>query len=63
MCGVAGVTSEKARSHSAVLSDWINGVGAQAQFVAFSEVYTALERGILDCGVTGRRPGFRPAVV
>ena len=48
----------KTRSHSAALSDWINGMGAQAQFVAFSEVYTALERGILDCGVTGADPAY-----
>ena len=44
---------KKTRSHSAALSDWIEGMGASAQFVAFAEVYTALERGILDCGVTG----------
>ena len=43
---------KKTRSHGSALSDWINGFGADAQFVAFSEVYTALERGILDCGVT-----------
>ena len=42
----------KVRSHGAALSDWINGFGADAQFVAFVEVYTALERGFLDCGVT-----------
>ena len=46
------------RSHSAALSDWITGMGADAQFVAFSEVYTALERGILDCGVTGSDPAY-----
>jgi TRAP-type C4-dicarboxylate transport system substrate-binding protein len=40
------------RSHGAALSDWIEAFGASAQFVAFAEVYTALERGILDCGVT-----------
>ena len=28
-------------------------MGADAQFVAFAEVYSALERGILDAGVTG----------
>ena len=47
----------KIRSHSAGLSDWINGMGAEAQFLAFAEVYTALERGILDAGVTGATPG------
>lgn len=48
----------KTRSHSAALSDWIEGMGAEAQFIAFSEVYTALERGILDAGVTGADPGY-----
>ena len=48
----------KTRSHSAALSDWIEGMGASAQFVAFAEVYTALERGILDAGVTGGDAGF-----
>ena len=48
----------KTRSHAAALSDWIEGMGAEAQFVAFSEVYTALERGILEAGVTGSTPGY-----
>ncbi len=48
----------KTRSHAAALSDWINGMGAEAQFLAFAEVYTALERGILDAGVTGSTPGY-----
>ena len=43
-------------SHSPALSDWIRGMGGQAWPVAFSEVYTALERGILDAGVTGATP-------
>ena len=53
----------KTRSHAAALSDWINGMGAEAQFLAFAEVYTALERGILDAGVTGSTPWPRPALV
>ena len=42
----------KTRSHSTILGDLINGTGAEAQFVAFAEVYTGLERGILDAAVT-----------
>ena len=53
-----GFEGKKTRSHSAALSDWINGMGAEAQFLAFAEVYTAIERGILDCGVTGADAGF-----
>ena len=45
-------SGKKIRSHGIALSDWINGMGAYAQFFAFAEVYTALERGIVDCGVT-----------
>ena len=41
----------KTRSFSAATSDWLNGMGAEAQFLAFAEVYTALERGLLDCAV------------
>ena len=53
-----GFAGKKTRSHSAALSDWINGMGAEAQFLAFAEVYTAIERGILDCGVTGADAGY-----
>ena len=33
-------------------------MGSEAQFVAFAEVYTALERGILDGGVTGANAAY-----
>ena len=39
-------------------ADWINGMGAGAQFLAFAEVYTANERHILDCGVPGADAGY-----
>ena len=55
---LAGFKGKKTRSHGAALSDWIEGMGASAQFVAFAEVYTALERGVLDCGVTGADPAY-----
>ncbi len=48
----------KTRSHSTELSDWLDGMGAESQFVAFAEVYPAMERGILDAGVTGANPGL-----
>jgi TRAP-type C4-dicarboxylate transport system substrate-binding protein len=49
---VADFEGMKTRSHSTVLADLVNGIGADAQFMAFSEVYTGLERGILDAAVT-----------
>jgi TRAP-type C4-dicarboxylate transport system substrate-binding protein len=47
----------KVRQHSLPLGDLIGYLGGEGQFVAFAEVYTALERGILDAGVTGVLPG------
>ena len=48
----------KVRSFGGALSDMIDGMGSEAQWVAFSEVYTALERGILDGGVTGANAAY-----
>ena len=48
----------KVRAFGTAIGDWISGMGADPQFVAFAEVYTALERGILDAGVTGATPAF-----
>ena len=53
-----GLDGKRTRSHSAALSDWLEGMGAQAQYLSFAEVYSALERGRLDCGVTGSDPGY-----
>ena len=48
----------KTRSHSDDLSNWLDHMGADAQFVAFAEVYTALERRILDAAITGANPAL-----
>ena len=53
-----GFEGKRIRNHSLALSDWINGMGARSQFRAFAEVYTAIQRGILDCGVTRADAGF-----
>ena len=47
----------KTRAFGTSISDWIHGMGGEAQFLAFAEVYTALERGILEAGVTGGDAG------
>ena len=46
------------RSISSTMSDWLGGMGAEAQFIAFAKVYTALERGIIDAAVTGPDAAF-----
>ena len=48
----------KIRSRSAAQSDWIIGMGAEPEYVAFQEIHTALRLGILDVGLTGASPGY-----
>ena len=51
------VQGMKTRAFGTSISDWIGGMGGDPQFLAFAEVYTALERGILEAGVTGGDAG------
>ena len=51
-------TGKNIRQHSTILGDLLAGLGAAGQFVAFADVYTALERGVLDAGITGGTPGY-----
>ena len=53
----ADVEGMKTRAFGTSISDWIAGMGGDPQFLAFAEVYTALERGILEAGVTGGDAG------
>ena len=54
---LAAFENKQIRQHSTILGDLLAGLGAEGQFVAFADVYTALERGVLDAGVTGGEPG------
>ena len=38
----------KVRSHDIILSDLLEGLGAEPQYMAYSDVYSALERGAID---------------
>ena len=46
------------RSFGDTIADWIRGMGGEPRLVAFAEVYTDLERGTLDVGVTNAAAGF-----
>ena len=55
---LAAYEDKKIRQHSTILGDLLAGLGAEGQFIAFADVYTALERGVLDGGITGGTPGY-----
>jgi TRAP-type transport system periplasmic protein len=55
--GFADLKGLKVRSSSPSLNDLLTGISAQPVIVNFAEVYGALERGVVDCGVTGTGSG------
>ena len=50
---LAAYEDKKIRQHgSTILDDLLTGLGAEGQFVHFADVYTALERGVIDSAVS-----------
>jgi hypothetical protein len=47
----------KIRTFGQSLVDLVTSLGAQPVSIGFPEVYSALERGVVDCGVTGTGSG------
>ena len=50
---MADLRGKRVRVYSAATTDFFNYIGAQPTAISFGEVYTALERGVIDCGLTG----------
>ena len=50
--GLDDLQGLKVGSHSTALSDLLPGMGADPQFIAFADVYTALERGVIDGAIS-----------
>jgi TRAP-type transport system periplasmic protein len=54
---LADLKGKKIRSFNQTISDFVEGIGATAVNLSFPEVVPALQRGTVDCGVTGTAPG------
>ncbi|QEI08031.1 TRAP transporter substrate-binding protein [Pigmentiphaga aceris] len=54
---LADLKGMKVRVFGPSASDFFKAIGAQPVSLAFGEVYTALERGTVDCGLTGSGSG------
>ena len=57
IAGLDEVKGKKVRTHGGSLNDFISAVGGQPAGIGFPEVYGALERGVVDCAVTGTASG------
>lgn len=54
---LADLKGKKVRVFNKTMIDFLNGVGATGVSMPFPEVVPALERGVIDCGVTGTLSG------
>jgi TRAP-type C4-dicarboxylate transport system substrate-binding protein len=54
---LADLKGRKIRTFGASLNDFVTAIGAQPISIGFPEVYSALERGVADCAVTGTGSG------
>lgn len=57
VASIADLKGLKIRTNGPSASDLMKSFGAQPVSLAFGEVYTALERGTVDCGFTGSGSG------
>jgi TRAP-type transport system periplasmic protein len=57
VASLADLKGLKVRVFGPSASDFFKALGAQPVSLAFGEVYTALERGTVDCGLTGSGSG------
>lgn len=54
---LADLKGRKVRTFGSSLNDLVTAVGGQPVSVGFPEVYAALERGVVDCAITGTSSG------
>jgi TRAP-type C4-dicarboxylate transport system substrate-binding protein len=55
--GLADLRGRRIRTFGNSLVDFVEAIGAQPVSIGFTEVYSALERGVADCAVTGTGSG------
>ena len=57
--GVADLKGKKIRVYAATLGDFVEGAGGTSVTVPFGEVIPALEKGVVDCGITGTMSAYK----
>ena len=55
--GLADLKGRKVRTFGPTLNDLMTAIGAVPVSLAYAETYTALERGVVDCAITGSGSG------
>lgn len=55
---LADLSGKKVRASGAAVADFIEGLGGTAVSMAFGEVVQSLQKGVVDCAITGAMSGF-----
>lgn len=56
---MADLKGKKVRVYSTTLGDFVEGVGGTSVTVSFAEVIPALEKGVVDCAITGTMSAYK----
>ena len=56
--GISDLEGKKIRVYSTTLGDFVEGVGGTSVTVSFGEVIPALEKGVVDCAITGTMSAY-----
>jgi TRAP-type C4-dicarboxylate transport system substrate-binding protein len=56
---IADLKGKKIRVQGVSQSDLVKALGASSVTIPFGEVVPALEKGVVDCGITGSMPGYQ----
>lgn len=58
VAGLADLKGKKIRVYATSLGDFVEGVGGTSVTVSFGEVIPALEKGVVDCAITGTMSAY-----
>ncbi|MGB1026909.1 MAG: TRAP transporter substrate-binding protein, partial [Rhodospirillaceae bacterium] len=56
--GIADLKGKKIRVYTTSLGDFVEGVGGTSVTVSFGEVVPALDKGVVDCAITGTMSAY-----
>lgn len=56
---IADLKGKKVRVQGTSQGDFVGALGGVGVTIAFGEVVPALEKGVVDCGITGTMPGYK----
>lgn len=56
---IGDLKGKKVRVQGTSQADLVKGLGASAVTIPFGEVVPALEKGVVDCGITGTMPAYK----